>query len=464
MSMLFDAINKYTVTENWADTYRHSGNPLVDLFFMVGAARYLDKNLILSHMTNCSDIVNAFKILFYARDRIWGLGERRVFRTIFSSYSYDVTKYFVHLVPEYGRWDDLWIDGEGNQYTTNLDYVSQILSAEGDEPSLLAKWLPRKGIVFSTLAKKLNLSYKELRKLLVKKTNVVETLLTERRYNEINLEHVPSRSLLKYSNAFQEYMPEAYQNLFSSGKIKNEYFYPYDVFRKYQTGTDYSTLQWMWNNIKSDLSESNKNFLPVVDVSGSMNGTPMEMSVSLWLFLAERNTGIFKDHVVTFHENPSFVKIPNELNIANKFQYILDMDWGGSTNLDKVFDILLKRAVEHNIPESEMPEAIVIISDMQFDYATYANRTIAFDIIKERYKDAGYKMPYIIFWNVRSAWTNIPTQSHEGNVVLFSGSNTKNIDKIVNFDIEDVNPEKILYEMVLNNPRYDAVWAVFTNQ
>ena len=114
-----------------------------------------------------------------------------------------------------------------------------------------------------------------------------------------------------------------------------------------------------------------------------------------------------------------------------------------------------------------MPEALVIISDMEFDqiekdpsywnYDSSDNGSTNFEKIKAMYEENNYTMPFIIFWNVASRNTNFPSLAFDNNVVLFSGSNPKNIDKIINFSEDMVNPEAILKTTVLTNPRYQII-------
>lgn len=467
MSKLEKAFNIYGTTENGATTYNTTLNPLVDLFFLVWAARNTNIDIILKVWNAAVEYskVDAYKILFYARDRDYGAGERRVFRTIFSRIPADEATRFLTLVPFYGRWDDLWLDENNEVHLTHIDYIADSLLVEDGTGSvnLLAKWLPRKGILFSALSKKLYLSYKGLRKLLVSKTRVVETLMSEGRFDEIKFEQVPSRALLKYSTAFYN-KTDHFAEFLSSKKAKSAYFYPYDIYRK-KDRENKEVLQSMWKQIQTNLTASKRNFIPVVDVSGSMQGTPMEMAVSLGVFLAERNTGIFNNEIITFSKDPRFLKM-EKTNIVDKFKEV-DNYWGYNTDLHKTFSLLLERAKKAHLTNEEMPEALVIISDMEFDqiekdpsywnYDSSDNGPTNFEKIKAMYEENNYTMPFIIFWNVASRNTNFPSLAFDNNVVLFSGSNPKNIDKIINFSEDMVNPEAILKTTVLTNPRYQII-------
>lgn len=133
----------------------------------------------------------------------------------------------------------------------------------------------------------------------------------------------------------------------------------------------------------------------------------MEISVSLGLFLAEKQSGEFHNEFVTFSERPEFVKVPENYNIREKMRYIQNSSWGMNTNLDKVFEQLCLRAREKNVPEEEMPNALVIISDMEFDAAEMNTRRggrhyieTIFTKARKHFAVNGYTMPKVIFWNV----------------------------------------------------------------
>jgi hypothetical protein len=92
----------------------------------------------------------------------------------------------------------------------------------------------------------------------------------------------------------------------------------------------------------------------------------------------------------------------------------------GNTNLQSVFDTVLTHAVRHNVPESDMPTKIFIISDMQFDMAVERNNSTNYGAIAKRYARAGYKLPLIVFWNVNGSGKESPAMLND-YVFLVSG-------------------------------------------
>jgi hypothetical protein len=216
----------------------------------------------------------------------------------------------------------------------------------------------------------------------------------------------------------------------------------------------------------------NRGILPVVDVSGSMtcpiNGdnkattTCLDVAVSLGLYLSERNRGIFKDQFVTFSSKPQMVKVNGTLQ-----QRLTQMErspWEMNTNLQAVFDLLLDSAVKANVPEEQMPETILILSDMQFDSATrqynhvYRGRsTIAqdnptgFEMISEKYKLAGYTMPKIVFWNLNSK-AGVPVEFSQSGAALVSGFSPAIMRSVLRS--ENFTPVDVMTTAVMI-PRYD---------
>jgi hypothetical protein len=163
---------------------------------------------------------------------------------------------------------------------------------------------------------------------------------------------------------------------------------------------------------------SKERILPVCDVSGSMTGLPMDVSVSLGLYISERNEGIFKDAFMTFSDIPEMVYIPEGLSVVDKLRYISRANWGMSTNLQATFKLILKTAVRNSLPEDEMPTKVLIISDMEFNEC---GRNTNLDEVRTQYELNGYKMPEIIFWNVNGRIGNVPARADEPGIGLVSG-------------------------------------------
>jgi len=223
------------------------------------------------------------------------------------------------------------------------------------------------------------------------------------------------------------------------------------------------------------LENSNENILPVCDVSGSMNGLPMAVSVSLGLYISERNESIFKNAFITFSGNPEMVYITGG-TLLQKMSQIESADWGMNTNIDGVFNLILESAVKGNVPEKDIPTKILIISDMEFDQSQRDDHNMwglhekcvrvpkwditAIEMMEQKYKDAGYKMPGIIFWNVNGRVGNVPANEHHHNVGLVSGFSPAILTSILGG--EEFTPKSLMLK-ALNVERYDAVSECLTS-
>ena len=424
---LFEA---YSVSNNEADTnnfgltLKSSLNANLDFFFAAGASRGKDiSDLFLKAYAESEDI--ALRTLLWLRDVRGGAGERQTFR--------DLSKLVLcaglfRKTPEVGRWDDLLTHVDTCAEEFAFDMITKALRS-GD--ALCAKWMPRKGDVANKLRKHMKLSPKEYRKLLVGLSSTVEQQMCAKRWDEIEFGKVPSVAAARYQKAFSRNAKEAYsayKEALTKGeaKINASAVYPYDVLKSLVHG-DPAVAEAQWKALPNYLDGSTERFLPVVDVSGSMQcGVPsttmscMDVAVSLGLYISERNEGVFKDVMMTFHTSPEMFKISGSLSERN--QKTRNMPWGGSTNISAVFSTLLAAAKEHKVLESEMPTSIIIVSDMEFNVAFRdGQRVTAFDDARQQYEDAGYKLPKIVFWTVNARQGNVPVKSNEQGAALVSG-------------------------------------------
>jgi hypothetical protein len=171
-----------------------------------------------------------------------------------------------------------------------------------------------------------------------------------------------------------------------------------------------------------------ENALVVVDGSGSMyaprNPLPASIALSLGIYFAERNTGAFQNHFITFSENPRLLEIKGE-NIYEKVQYATSYNEVANTNIQSVFELILETALKNKLPQSELPAIIYIISDMEFDCCTEDAGKTNFEYAKALYEHYGYRLPSLVFWNVASRNQQQPVTMNEKGVVLVSGTSPR---------------------------------------
>lgn len=494
-----------SVTENGAIGYRTTGKELLDINFAVTSLRSMSDAEVVKRFKKafCEDKVLAMKWLFFARDAREGLGERRLFRVVLKDLvesNPEMVIPVINLIPEYGRYDDFWCL-LNNKESANVIYkiVDQQIEEdlknmnENKPISLLAKWMPSVNASSAQikkyakqLCKAFGVSERDYRKILSmlrKYLDVVETKMSAKNWSEIKYEAVPSRANLIYNNAFlrnDEERRREYLSKLEKGetKINASVLYPHDIVHKYSSG-DYwgvrlkhtdATIEGLWKALP-DTVQGCGNTIVVADGSGSMTTTvggntgvtALEVANALAIYFAERSSGDFKDKYITFSQRPQLVDFSNCKSLHDKLHTALAHNEVADTNIEKVFDLILTTAINGNMSQEDIPQNVLIISDMEFNHCAvvgdgrYGNRPNQrlFDVIAKKYADAGYKMPRLVFWNVNSRTGTIPVKENELGVALVSGFSV-NIVKMVMSGKTD--PFECLLE-ALNSERYAPVEA-----
>ena len=482
---LVDALRQNdTVTENGMTTNSSSLNHCVDLFFTIGAMRGQDKDRLIRNFSLAllEDPARAMKILFWVRDVRGGAGERQIFRDVMQYLAENHTDFLMKNIPyvsEFGRWDDL-LTLVGTKLETEA--LTQIRWGLDAKNGLCAKWMPRKGPAAAKLRTFLEMTPKQYRKTLVELTHVVETQMCANEWEAIDFGKLPSVASARYQKAFWKRNEEGYKSYIASlqkgeAKINAGAVYPYDVTKSLERGNADVAIE-QWKALPNYMEGSEDRILPVVDTSGSMqtsaggnkNVSCIDVSISLGLYISERNAGAFKDAFVTFSAEPQLQILKG--NLRDRFAQLQRADWGYNTDLVKVFDLILDQATKNSVPESEMPTKILILSDMEFDAATNVRRMIggytktdtppngwnptAQEMIEQKYAAAGYKVPAIVYWNIQSRGNNIPVAFDETGTALISGFSPSILKSIVKGEI--TSPQGIMDETILS-PRYESIQA-----
>lgn len=403
--------------------------------------------------------------LLYILDIRGGKGERRIFKTIFKDLCINHPSSALRVLPfisELGRYDYILvgIDTPIEKEVISLIKTQLEIDMDSDNPSLLAKWLPshRTHKVNSKIAKKimigLNINEKEYRRILSQlrnKLNIVEKNLTEKKYENIDFSKVPTKAMIKYTNAYMKRMPSKYSEYKKSvkmgeSKINTEGLFAYEIVKKLllEEKTDDELYDLMWNNQKDVLKGCETNVLVMADTSSSMTcygGIPYATSIGLALYTAERNTGIFKNHFITFSDNPYLCEIKGK-TIKDKISNIPSIV--ANTDIDKAFELILKTAKEQKLPQEELPSHLLIISDMEFDRGVYSKNGTNFDGWKQAFNLEGYKLPIIIFWNVAGSTKGIPATKFDNDVAIISGFSTNILENLLT--LENYTPTNIMLE------------------
>ena len=443
MSNLFTAVNNMTTTDNGMVAYKSTLNPLVDLFLKIGASRDTNLNKEFGDALVC-DKDKALRILLWARDIRGGAGERKRFRDM----SILISKFLdketmlkvIDKIPEIGRFDDLhvFVGTDYEQIALNT-HIEAIKAGNG----LAAKWAPRKGDVAVKMRELWGVTPKFYRKTIVGLTNVVEQKMCSDKWEEIEFSHVPSQASRIYANAFKKHEEQRYTSylekvMTGEEKMNASATFPHEILRGVRSNAQQADAQW--KSLPNYLEGVNESILTVCDVSGSMSGTPMDISIALGLYFSERIEGIFKDCVITFSERPKLMKLSGG-TLSQRMLELSRVDWGMSTNFEAVFDTVLDAAKRHNLLEKDMPTKILVLTDMQFNQA--GNFT-AFEMVQDKYSQAGYKMPQLVFWNINGG--NSPVTFNQKGVGLVSGSSPATIKAVLGGDID---PVKVMEKAIM---------------
>jgi len=462
-----------TLTENGAPSQSTTLNAVLDLFAMGGAIRSRSpKEVNQLFMAAFSDDADyALKCLFYLRDIRGGQGERQTFKTIMQYMAEnhpDQIMHLLHLIPKYGRYDDLYVFVGTPLQENALNHLKNAADEKhlAYDP-LVFKWL--KSINTSSkesvklghvTAKHFGLSSKKYRQLLskgrAKIKGLVEIPMSKKEFGSINYEQVPSKAGLKYRTAFHKQDGERYTKYLESvkkgeKKINASTLYPSDLVAKAHHSND-ATVDAMWKALPNYVQEE-QNALVMADVSGSMTGQPMDVSIALAIYFAERNKGKFQNHYLTFSDRPVIQKIQGK-TLYEKVSYIRQTDVGYSTNLQAAFELLLHTALAEDLPESEMPKTIYIITDTEFNHPQNKGMT-NLETIRQKYKAAKYKLPQIIFWNVASRQNQVAARADDKSVSLVSGYSPVLFRQVM----ENKTPVQLM-KQVLDAERYKPIVSV----
>ena len=460
--------------------------------------------------------------LLYTLDIRNGKGERALFKSYFSALiemNKDCAIQILPYIPELGRWDYIF-EGIGTEIEENVYelirayLMMDIKNYNENKPvSLLGKWLPsikthnKKNYFAVKLAKKLNLTEKEYRKILSKlrdRLNIVEKHITNREYEKIDYISVPSKAMVKYKNLFfvkdevrfKEFIEELktskktkYDNLFMNDfakmyldnlrKIGVNYFYEKTIKEAYKNPIsnlikdlslneledrqillqrfrdEKNLINAMWK--KQSKIEFDKNVLVVADTSGSMQGTPIETAISLAIYISQNNKSeewrnkfvIFSSDCIeySYNKNAEFTDIIDEIPLIVE-----------NTNIDTVFKKVLNDSIEKNLPQLD---EVIIISDMEFDEVQDKKNMSNFKYWKSEFAKHNYELPKIIFWNVAKNVGSFPVTKLDYGTCLVSGY-SKNILKSI-IDIENFDPIDIMLKTLEEKNYFKMVKEIKEN-
>lgn len=510
-----DKKNSLVLTENGGIAHKSSGHYLVDINYATSSLRSAEPVKIIEMFHNAYKEDPSYSILwlFYASDVRGGMGERRLFKILFqhlSEINPEATLKLLRLVPEYSRWDNLWpLLYSSNQQISDavMEMISTALSIDMDnmrhnQPiSLLAKWLPSNNTssrksrdLALKIELRLGLSARKYRKMLSalrRYLDLVEIHASNNDWSGIDYEKVPSRANLIYKDAFMKHDEDRrikYLDPLSKGesKINGSVNFPHDVAHKYLKGLCHCgsihdiiyridpTVEALWNALP-DYVNGNDSTLVIADSSGSMGvkigGTDVaaiEVAYALGVYFAEKLSGPYHNKMITFSENPKYIELLGT-SLKDNLNILLGTSEIANTNIERTMALILRTAVENDLKQEELPSNILILSDGEFDYMadirSYNNnagfrywgseesRKSDFDLIKDKFKEKGYKLPKITFWNLNSRTMIVPIKQNDLGVNLVSGFSPAVIKLVLTGKTDPYDALKTM----LDDKRYDPV-------
>lgn len=476
-----------TRTENGAAAYATTMSDCLDLFSTVGALRAAPEAEIADRFTRAwvenPDL--AMKIAFFARDVRGGLGERRAFRVILKTLATlapaSVVKNLANI-PEYGRCDDLMALLDTPCRGQMLAYIRgqlakdmSALRVDGDAVSLLAKWLPsvnasNAGTVRAAkrVARALGMSDAQYRKTLSAlraRIAILENNLRERDYT-FDYAKQPSKAMFKYRKAFfrnddQRYQAFLEQVRSGEAKLNTGTLYPYELVAPILKGevseAERLTLDTTWKALPNFAGDGDA--LVVVDGSGSMYWSavqpmPATVALSLGLYFAQRNTGAFRSHFITFSGRPRLVEVKGR-DLYEQVRYAVSFNECANTNVQAVFDLILRTAVKNHLKQADLPATLYFVSDMEFDSCAEHADLTNFEYARRAFEARGYTLPRVVFWNVASRALQQPVTMNEQGVALVSGCTPRLFEMVLGGNL---SPYAYMLD-VLSAPRYRDIAA-----
>lgn len=451
-------------TFNWAVTNSTSQSHLVDLFFIAWTLIGKNPNDYMSkwHAAYAENKELAMRLLFWMRDIRWWAGVRDAFNYIYHQLSKEDKIHYAKYIPLYWRWKDVFEQAELD-WNSFKDFIIDYFHTENDDDGLFCKWFPRKWELFNLVRKELKCSPKALRKTIVENSKTVEQQMSAKQWQQINYWHVPSKAMAKYSNAFDLHDHARFQSFLSNDtdQVKSATLYPADLYRSMKQWKDEKVIQAQWNNLPNYI-DSDKTFLPMIDVSDSMTRwswsketgiTPIMNSIWLGIYLAERNKSVFKNAFLSFSSQPKMHYIEWN-NICSKFKYVEhDPTLWYSTNLQAAFDLILQTALQNRLDRSDLPDYLIVLSDMEFNSVCVQWKT-NFEVIKQKFADYWYDMPKLIFWNLNWRIWNVPVTINDQWVALVSWYSPAIMKSVLNSKV--VTPYDVMME-TLDSERYKHI-------
>jgi hypothetical protein len=466
---------------------------------------------------------------FQTRDIRGGKGERTLFYNLFMAlHALDPTtaEHMITLLPEYGYWKDLIellpAQGSSSLSAAILDliyaqYQQDLKHYRNDtisKLSLLAKWLPReavdprrahmiaKALYPDTPSKRTRIIiYRKMCAAMNKDLKTVEINMCANTWKDIDPARVPGRAMKCHKDAFfkggsqdrdacrQHFLDHIEDIKAGKATMKGtNTVFPHEIVKELHERYHepdkqrLSVLQAQWDAIREATEKAGGlgRAIPMCDFSGSMEGTPMDVSIAIGILISEITHPAFRDQMITFDSNPSWLTFPSEpftpydQRLLKKVKATRNVSKGLSTNFYAACRLILETLLQKEVPMGEEPEDLIVVTDMGFDAAAGSatppevynamgitdemHQELQLARIRREFAEAGYRPPRIVVWNVRAAFNDFHASAHQEGVVQLSGWSPSILSALQKGTVRTQTPYEGL-RATLDDPRYDAVRA-----
>jgi hypothetical protein len=448
---------------NGAPVLNRTSSPCVDLFSFIGSSRRHPAQVVQAfERAYDADRQLALRVLLWARDAREGAGERETFRNILHWLERRHPAVAAALVragavQQFGRWDDMLHLQSAAVWPA---VEEQVFLALADNDRLAAKWMPRKGPVAAKLRQALGANEATWRRGLAQQSDTVEQRMCAGDWSSIEFAKVPSVAAARLQKVFRRHDGERFHAFLESvkagtSKMNAAAVFPHDIVKAAAHDDAAATVQWTQLPrpalggaalVLSDVSTSME-----CKVSGQTSA--MDVCIALSLLLAEHLPEPFRNQVVTFCDTPSWHAIEGQ-TLGERAASLRGAAWGGSTNIQAAFDLVLARAIAARGAGMDfaMPSTFVVLSDMEFNSAGIRGRT-NHKVLERKFKAAGFELPTLVYWNLNGRAGNVPAGNHPG-VVLVSGYSPRIANIVLSGAYDQLTPDLVMREAVCI-PRYD---------
>lgn len=312
-----------------------------------------------------------------------------------------------------------------------------------------------------------------------------QKIICGRDYSKLNWNRIPGRALnllvngkfLENQSLVDDYTEWVLKQptakftgyVYELGKIVNENC-PYSYQRNIEVSSKLPlykrvTIDRQFDELIKKAKEDNGgiqgNVWCALDTSGSMttrvqgtNVTALDICTSLGVFFAELNTGAFHNNVIMF-DNTSHVRKLTGSFTDRMCQ--LPMDAMGGTNFQSIVDEIIRIRRNHpNVPLSDYPQTILVVSDMQFNpsggYSYHFYEKPSDKVVRTNYEEMKSKLATVfpqdfvdqmkfIWWDCTSRKSDFPATLENPDCYFFSGFDGSIITLLLGGDAKEVSED-----------------------